>query len=90
MTNNSYMSIWLVAVPVTTDAGSQAYRFLWMQGQSNGALATEQALAPASLDLGDLRTRFTEFVFMTQIIIRYQGGNWDFTQVKDLTRRVGL
>lgn len=90
MGNNSYQSIWLVAVPVTSDAGSQAYRFVWMQGQTNGTLAQEQAVTPATLELGGMCGVFSEFVFMAQVIIQFTAANWTVTQVRDLTRRVAL
>ena len=85
MANNSYMSIWLVASPTGADADSQNYRFFWVQGQTNGSLASEQSLTPAALNLGTLTSVFTEFVFIARVIIRYQGGDWDFTQVDVLT-----
>ena len=84
MANNSYMCVWCVAVPVTSDTGSQVYRYLWMQGQSNGNLASQQALSFSSLNLGTLAAQFTEFVPLTKIIIRYTGGNWDITSVEKL------
>jgi hypothetical protein len=90
MSNNSYSSIWLFATPVTSDAGSQTYRYIWLQGQSNGTLASEQALTPLSLDLGVIKSEFSEFVFTAQVIIQYTAANWQITQVKDLTKRVGL
>jgi hypothetical protein len=85
MSNNSYMSVWLVSVPVTADTGSQKYRYLWLQGQNNGSLVDQQALFPASLNLGQLTSTFTEFVFIAKVIIRYQGGDWDITEVTVLT-----
>ena len=81
MTNNSYMSVWVVAVPCASDAGSQAYRYLWVQGQSNGSLAQEQILTTANLNLGQLATVFTEFVFVGKAILQYIGGDWKVVQV---------
>ena len=89
MANNSYMSVWLVAVPTSSDAGSLAYRYLWVQGQTNGSLASQQSLSPSSLNLGTLTGAFTEFVFIGQVIIRYQGGNWDLTDVISLSTTRG-
>jgi len=85
MTNNSYMSIWLVAVPVTSDATSQKYRYLWVQGQTNGTLLAEQALYPQDLNLGQFKNLFTEFVFCAKVILQYTAGNWKFAQVTMLT-----
>lgn len=84
MASNSYMCVWLVAIPVTADAGSQAYRYQWLQGQSNGALTTQQALTPADLNLGTLQDEAAEFVFLAKIIIRYTGGNWQLISITDL------
>jgi hypothetical protein len=84
MTANNYMSVWLVAVPVTSDAGSQPYRYFWIQGQSQGSLSAQQLLTPSSLNVGLLSTIFTEFVFLAQVIIRYIGGNWEITSVVNL------
>jgi len=85
MANNSYMSVWLVAVPASADAGSQAYRYLWVQGQSNGSLASQQSATFGSLNLGQLATLFTEFVVIGKVIIRYQGGGWTITSVEKIT-----
>ncbi len=84
MASNSYMCVWLVAIPVTADAGSQAYRYQWLQGQSNGTLTTQQALTPADLNLGTLQDEAAEFVFLAKVIIQYTGGNWRLTSVTDL------
>lgn len=85
MANNSYMSVWLIGIPTSADATSQAYRFCWMQGQSDGTLASQQALTPTSLNLGNLTTAFAEFVFLAQVIVRYTGGNWHLESVTALT-----
>lgn len=84
MANNSYMCVWCVAVPATADTGSQVYRYLWIQGQSNGTLVSQQALVFSSLNLGTLATEFTEFTAIAKVIIRYTGGNWDITSVERL------
>jgi hypothetical protein len=85
MANNSYMCVWLAAMPVTQDAASQAYRYIWIQGQSNGNLASQEALQPASLNLGTLSTESSEIVFLVKIIVRYTGGNWDLYSITNLT-----
>jgi hypothetical protein len=85
MANNSYMCVWLFAAPVTGDAGSQVYRYFWMQGQSNGNLASQQAVTPADLNFGTLATEATEFVALVKIIIRYTGGNWDLYSVTNIS-----
>jgi hypothetical protein len=75
MSNNSYMSIWLIAVPAQADAGSQAYRYLWMQGQTNGSLVSEQATQFKDLKLGQLSALFPEFVVIGKVIIQYTANN---------------
>jgi hypothetical protein len=85
MSANTYMCIWLVAVPVTEDVVSQQYRFLWIQGQSAGSLATQQALTPNDLNLGSLTTMSPEYVFIGKVIIQYIGGNWKFTSTELLS-----
>jgi len=85
MANNSYMSVWLVAMPMASDTTSQKYRYLWIQGQSNGNLSSQQALSPASLNLGGLSARSPEFVFLAQFILQYTGGNWNINSIVNLT-----
>jgi hypothetical protein len=85
MSNNSYMTVWLVAVPTADDSTSQGYRFLWMQGQTNGSLASQQAYQFSSMNLGQLATLFTEFVAIGKVIIRYKGGNWELRSVEKIT-----
>lgn len=82
---NQYMSIWLVAIPVASDAESQKYRYLWIQGQNSGSLATQEALVPEGLTLGNFQDIFTEFVYIEQMILRYQAGNWNIAQSIRLT-----
>jgi hypothetical protein len=85
MSNNSYMSIWLVAVPAQADAGSQAYRYLWVQGQTNGSLASEQSTQFKDLNIGQLSALFTEFVVIDKVIIQYTAANWTIQEVDKLT-----
>jgi hypothetical protein len=85
MANNSYMCVWLFAAPVTGDAGSQAYRYFWLQGQSNTNLAGQVSATPADLNFGTLETEATEFVALVKIIIRYTGGNWDLYSVTNIS-----
>jgi hypothetical protein len=85
MANNSYMCVWLFAAPVTGDAGSQAYRYFWLQGQSNTNLAGQVSATPADLNFGTLADEATEFVALVKIIIRYTGGNWDLYSVTNIS-----
>ena len=85
MANNSYMSVWLIAIPATASVQSQKYRFVWVQGQSNGNLASQTGLTPASLNLGNFSSLASEFVFIAQVILRYTGSNWDINSVINIT-----
>ena len=85
VSNGNYMCIWLVEIPVTSDAGSQTYRHVWMQGQSQGALAAQQALSPVDVVTGSLRAITTEMVFIQKTIIRYNSNNWTWIQTDVLS-----
>lgn len=87
-----YTTVWLVAVPASADAASQAYRFIWIQGQSQGSLPDMQGTSFAGLNLGTLTTIFTEFVPLARIIVQNTGANWTLTQVDKLlgTRTAAL
>jgi hypothetical protein len=86
MTTNAYQALFLMAVPTTSDAGSQGYRFMWVQGQTQSTtLATIQALTTLDLTLGTLGNELPEFVFIAKVIIRYTGGNWSITSAQKLT-----
>jgi hypothetical protein len=85
MPNNSYMCLWKIAVPVTSDAASQKYRYIWIQGQQQGTLASQQALTPLNLNLGNLTLFAPEFVFVARVIIRFTSNNWSVTQIDKLT-----
>ena len=83
--NNSYGAVFVVAVPTTNDAGSQKYRYMFVQPQLNSAsLSDIQSLTPNSLVHGTASTLVSEFVFIGKIIIRYTGGDWSITQVDKL------
>jgi hypothetical protein len=85
MDNNQYMSIWLVAMPVCAGVNCQKYRFLWVQGQSQGTLASQNALQPQDLSLGNFATLSPEYVFITKVVIQYTAANWKLISVSDLT-----
>lgn len=79
-----YTTVFLVAVPTTADAGSQTYRYLWLQGQSAGTLANEQAFIFQYMNLGQLANLATEFVPIAKVIVRNTGANWELTSVEKL------
>jgi hypothetical protein len=96
MPANSVMSIWLYAVPVTDDAGSQAYRFMWLQGQwitqaanasagaINTAIATELARSTSELNLGESSAVSAEYIAIGRIVIDFTT-NWTFRSVQKLS-----
>jgi hypothetical protein len=85
MSNNHYMSIWLIAAPTTADSLSQEYRYWWVQGQSESLTILEQrALSPSDINLGDIGPLLPEFVFIKQIIIQYTATNWIWKEVINL------
>jgi hypothetical protein len=62
-TNNRYVNVYTIFVPVTADADSQKYRILCLQPQAQyTTLAAAQAENPAGLVLGDFRTDAPEAV----------------------------
>ena len=84
MPNNSYMSIWLLEMPMASDAGSQALRHVWVQGQSvSTTLANEQAVQANSINIGNINLQ--ENIFVGRVIVRYTGGNWQLIQVDTLS-----
>lgn len=83
---NDYWAIFLVAIPTTTDAWSQNFRYMWVQPQQvSWTLATIQALTPANLTHWDSSSLVSEFVFIWKIIIRYTWWNWQLISVEKLT-----
>jgi hypothetical protein len=82
--SNGHTSVWLFAVPVTADTQSQAYRYVWVQGQSIGDLNSQLALTPSSLNLGQLLSASAELICVSQIIVRNQASNWHVVQVRDI------
>lgn len=89
MTNNTYQAIFVVAVPVSSDATSQQYRYQFIQGQTlSSSLATIQALTSSSVNLNGFVSSAPEFVYIGKIIIQYVGGgtaNWNLVSVEKLT-----
>jgi hypothetical protein len=84
-----YMSVWIIAIPVSADTDSQKFRYLFKQGQSaTSSLSEERTKNPQDLYLGDLEEISPEFVFTNQIILRYRGNptnDWDIFEVRALT-----
>ena len=85
MSNNNYMTMWRMVIPTTDDTGSKKYRYVWVQGQSQGTLTSQQALTVQGLNLSAILNLTPEFVFVSKAIIRYSSGNWTISQVDKLT-----
>ena len=89
MPANAYQAIFVLAMPTTASTVSQAYRYLWVQGQTQSTtLSTIQAVTPNNLVLAELATLAPEYVFFAKIIIQYVGGgtaNWNIVSVETLT-----
>jgi hypothetical protein len=95
--SNSVGTVWVYAQPATADAGSQKYRYLFVQpqwvtlaaGSSSGqlatALTTELARNPSELNLGTLRTEQPELVCIGRIALTYTGANWSLRSVLAVT-----
>jgi hypothetical protein len=85
MSNNSYMCVWQVAMPVANDSESQRYKFFWVQGQSNGTLTSQQAAKSSDLYMANFQNISPEYLFITKIIIRYTGSSWSIYSSEDLS-----
>lgn len=83
--NNDYMSVWLIAIPTSGDATSQAYRYVWLEGQSSGTLASQQAASASGLVLSTLSAIAPEWVVIGQVILRYQSSDWTIESVSNIT-----
>ena len=83
--NQNWFNVYGLIVPTTSDAGSQAYRHLWMTGQSiYGSLALAQAEDFRALNLGDLRTIFPEILPFVRVSYRRNSSynNTDHAQLE--------
>lgn len=74
---NSYQKVLILAIPVSGDAASQKYRYVFVQGQTQStSLPTIQALTPANYSLGQYGTSIAEYVYVGEVILRYTANNW--------------
>jgi hypothetical protein len=61
VTEDGFVNVFDFAIPVTSDAGSQKYRHIWITGQViHDTLAAAQAEQPSALSLGTLQSLFAE------------------------------
>lgn len=83
---NAYGKIFVMAVPVTSDAVSQKYRYVFIQPQTvNSTLSVIQSITSAQVNLGALGGVLPEFYYVGEIIVRYTAGNWVVTSYAQLT-----
>jgi len=83
--NNDYGAVFVIAVPVTSDIGSQSFRYQFIQPQQVSTnLAIIQALSPSSLNLGTESAVFQEYVFIGKIIIKASVSDWVIYSIEKL------
>ena len=71
-----FLNVYQILMPVTSDAGSQVYRMLFLQPQAvHGSLAMAQAEDYGALSLGNLLGLSTEFVPYSRMTFRVQAAN---------------
>lgn len=68
---NRFANVYLIAVPSTSDAISQGYRWMFLQAQATYSSLSDAMLETVSgLNLADINTRFAEFLFCARITIK--------------------
>ena len=86
ISNNYYMAVWVLCIPMGADTSSQQWRYLWIQGQfESNDLSAVQARTPQDVSIGTLRELLPELVVTNKVIIQYTGGNWKLIQVDSIT-----
>lgn len=83
--NNFYGKIFVLAVPTTSDVGSQKYRYIFVQPQEIHILSSSiDGVSTLSLDLGGLVDELKEFVFIAEITIQYVASNWIIKEISPI------
>lgn len=83
--NNQYAKIFVVALPVTSDAECQKARYLLVKPQQASTNLDEiLAIQPASVEFGSIQSALQEYVFIGEIIIQATASNWKITQVNQI------
>jgi hypothetical protein len=97
MPANSVATVWLIGIPASADAGSQLYRFSWLQPQwitqaqnssANALLSArtaELAKEPRNLYWGSLVNWLPEMYILTRVLVQYTGGDWTIEDVTVMT-----
>jgi hypothetical protein len=96
MPANSISSVWVYAIPVTADANSQKYRYLFVQPQwitkaqsaaaphKATALAAELLRVPSELNLGTITVETPEIVCIGRIAVWFTT-NWSLASVSNVS-----
>ena len=84
MTSGMCQAIFVLTYPASNDSTSQVYAYQFVQGQTQDTLPNIQALTPNGLVLTGFVSAYPEYVFISKIIIQYNGSNWVLIQVDDL------
>jgi hypothetical protein len=75
-TNNQYVNVYAIRIPVTSDTASQKFRLVCLQPQrAYSSLTSAQAEDVRGLSLGDLAAIAPEFVFYERITYVLASGN---------------
>lgn len=86
MSVNRFAPLFVFAVPVTSDTTSQKYRQMWMMPQSQHATQAEaEAVMPNQLNMGNLSSLATEFVFHKRVVLKRSGTGWSIASNQVLT-----
>lgn len=71
LAENRFANVYLIAVPSTSDAISQGYRWMFLQAQATySSLSAARLETVSGLNLADINTRFAEFLFCARITIK--------------------
>jgi len=84
ITNNSYGKIFVIAIPATSDAASQKFRYIFtVPQQISGSLTTIQSVGFSTMVLPNFKT--PEYFPIAEIIVRQQNSGWTLISVNKLT-----
>ena len=89
-TNGHYAKIFILALPITADSQSLAYRFAFIvPQQTSNSLSTIQAVDFSTISLGDLAS--LEYIPIAEIIVRQiNGSTWSLISVAKITSTKAL
>lgn len=86
MSNNFYMAVWVLCIPMATDTNSTQWRYLFIQGQREDISQSNiEALTPQDVSIGKLRELLPELIVTNKIIIEYRASNWRIVEVQEIT-----